>query len=299
MKRVLMAMLVFAVGVQGQESGPPTKTTVDTIEVVGQRAKLGKEVQSFVSTVTALDGELVSSWVAQICPKVVAENQAHAQYIRERILEVAAEIPLKADADSACRANLFVIVTGRPENFIAEWKERDPGMFMWRPRRGVTRSPDSLPVRTWHNVALEPADGDVGCNVSSVGSRLSQHGETACFRSKASRIRSGVSENLQSVLVLVDANKVAGTTLRQLADYIALVSLSKVDLTADFSKSDSILRLFESDSLTERPRGLTTWDRAFLRGLYRQSYEAVNQRMAIANRMVRDLVENPTHVAQP
>jgi hypothetical protein len=93
------------------------------------------------------------------------------------------------------------------------------------------------------------------------------------------------------VLVLVDANKAAGVTLRQLADYIALVSYSKVDLEADFGQANSILRLFAVDDPHVRPGTLTTWDLAFLRGLYRQSYEAVHQRSAIASRMVRDLVE--------
>jgi hypothetical protein len=260
-------------------------------------------VQSFVSTVTQLDGELVSSWVTAICPKVVAEDPAHVAYIRERLLEVAAEVPFNANADAACHPNLFVILTGAPDDFIAGWRERDPGMFIWRPRRGVSRSPESLPVRTWHNVALEPADGEVAaggaCKSLGVKSRLSQLDDSKCFKSKVSRIRSSVSENLQSVLVLVDTNQAAGVTLRQLADYIALVSLSKVDLAADFSRSDSILRLFASDDATARPGRLTSWDLAFLRGLYRQSYEAVNQRMAISNRMVRDLVESQTRDAQP
>jgi hypothetical protein len=79
--------------------------------------------------------------------------------------------------------------------------------------------------------------------------------------------------------------------LRQLADYIALVSFSKVDLEADFGQADSILRLFAGNDTTVRPAGMTRWDIAFLRGLYRQSYEAVRQRGAIASRMVRDLVD--------
>jgi hypothetical protein len=298
MKRLLMALWLAAPGAQGQETASTPKPALDTVEVVGHREKLGKEVREFVSTLTRLDGELVSSWVTPVCPKVVAEDPAHAEYIRQRLLEIAAEVPFDADSNAQCRANTFVILTSAPEQFVAQWKERDPGMFIWRPRRGVSRSPESLPVRTWHNVAIEPADGEVmlADDTVTIGSRL---GGAPKFKKKASRIQSNVSENLQSVLVLVDTNQAAGVTLRQLADYVALVSYSKVDLEADFGQANSILRLFGSDQTTVRPAGLTPWDLAFLRGLYRQSFEAAHQRMAISSRMVRDIVENSPGQARP
>ena len=288
---VLAAALLAAVGVQGQETAPPPKPALDTVEVVAHREKLGKEVQTFVSKLTQLDGALVSSWETPICPKVVADDPAHAEYIRQRLLEVAAEVPFDANSDAKCRANLFVVVTGAPEEFIAKWKERDPGMFIWRPRRDVSRSPETLPVRTWHNVAIEPSDGrPKNTNPDEIPTTQGYDG--------GSRIDSKVSENLKSALVLVDTNKAAGVTLRQLADYIAMVSFSKVDLEVDFGQSNSILRLFADDGIV-RPDRLTTWDLAFLRGLYRQSFEAVHQRTAIASRMVRDLVENAPSEARP
>jgi hypothetical protein len=299
--RVWIPALLLAAGASGQDGPTTSSAPLDTVEVHGRNEKLGKEVQNFVSTVTQLDGELVSSWVMPLCPKVLAEDPSHAEYIRQRLMEVAAEVPLDADTDGDCRANLFVILTSTPEEFVAEWKRRDPGMFIWRPRRGVTRSPETLPVRTWHNVALEPADGEVtiaaGGDTASLGSRIP--GGAPKYKASSSRVRSNVSENLQSALVLVDTKKAAGVTLRQLADYIALVSYSKIDLTADFGDTNSILRLFDSDDSAVRPGSLTMWDLAFLRGLYRQSFEAVQQRSAIATRMVRDLVENAPTAPPP
>ena len=297
-----LAAVFAAVGVQGQETAPPPKPALDTVEVVGHREKLGKEVQTFVSKLTQLDGELVSSWETPVCPKVVAEDPANAEYIRHRLLAVAAEVPLSANTDEKCRANLFVVVTDAPQEFIAQWKERDPGMFIWRPRRGVSRSPETLPVRTWHNVAIEPSGGASPVTVAGAipGTKSSGLGSVPTVKSGggSSRIVSVVSENLQTVLVLVDTNRAAGVTLRQLADYIAMVSFSKVDLEVDFGQSNSILRLFADDGIV-RPDSMTTWDLAFLRGLYRQSFEAVHQRSAIATRMVRDLLETAPGGAQP
>src|SRR5688572_6542859 len=109
MKRLLMALWLAAPGAQGQETAPPPKPAIDTVELVGHREKLGKEVHGFVTTLTKLDGELVSSWVTPVCPKVVAEDPAHAEYIRQRLLEIATEVPFAANTDAKCRANTFVV----------------------------------------------------------------------------------------------------------------------------------------------------------------------------------------------
>lgn len=305
MKRLLMTLSLAAAVAQGQETAPAPKPALDTVEVRAYREKLGKEVQHFVSKLTQLDGGLVSSWEVPVCPKVVTEDPAHAEYIRQRLLDVAAEVPLYANSDPDCRPNLFVVLSGAPEEFVAQWKERDPGMFIWRPRRGVTRSPESLPVRTWHNAAEEPAGGAPVIEgpgaIPSVGTKSSGLGSVLVTRGGGggSRIMSPVSENLKSVLVLVDTNKVAGVTLRQLGDYIAMVSFSKVDVEADFGETNSILRLFASGEGVVQPGSLTQWDLAFLRGLYLQNYEATHQRMAISSRMVRDLVEHAPTDARP
>ena len=83
------------------------------------------------------------------------------------------------------------------------------------------------------------------------------------------------------MVVLVDTQAAAGVTVTQLADYIAMISFAKPDLEADLGKTESILQLFAVEP-ANRPSGLTEWDQAFLRGLYRISYTPKQQRTAIA-----------------
>lgn len=56
-----------------------------------------------------------------------------------------------------------------------------------------------------------------------------------------------------------------GVTMRQMADYIALVGLSNARLDADSVPEPSILRLFDQSTA---PQGLSAWDRALLYALY-------------------------------
>jgi hypothetical protein len=112
--------------------------------------------------------------------------------------------------------------------------------------------------------------------------------QTPRAKDLGSRITSNVAENLTGVVVLVDTRAAAGVNVTQLADYIAMTSFAKPDLEADLGKTDSILQLFAVEP-ANRPSGLTEWDQAFLRGLYRISFTPKHQRTSISTRMVEEL----------
>jgi len=294
---VIAAVLSIACGfAHAQDVANPADSNLDTIRVEASRAQLRKEITSFVSAVTRLDGDLVSRWSkdAPICPLVIADNPAVGEFIRKRLLEIAAQVPIRADTDPKCRANLFVIVSAQTPEFAANWEKAasweklDDGASRaprWKPRAGVTRSAESLPVRTWHNMRVDQSNGMPMLSVALVP------GVRAATSAKdlGSRIASNVAENLIGVVVLVDTQAAAGVTVTQLADFVAMTSFAKPDLGADLGQTDTILRLFAVEP-SNRPAGLTEWDHAFLRGLYRINFTPKQQRMSIATRMVGELV---------
>jgi hypothetical protein len=217
------------------------------------------------------------------CLLVIADDAAIAEFIRKRMLEIAAQVPIRAETDPKCRANLFVIVSAQAAEFAANWEgasfeKLDDGTSRtprWKPRAGATRSAESLPVRTWHNMRIDTSNGAPMLTASLGAGRVVPR-----VKDLGSRITSNVSETLSAVVVLVDTHAAAGVTVAQLADFIAMVSFAKPDLEADLGKTDSILQLFAVEP-ANRPRGLTEWDHAFLRGLYRISYTPKNQRSSV------------------
>jgi len=282
---------------QTEVADPAKNSDLETIEVEASRAELRKEISTFVSTVTRLDGELISRWSKDtpICPLVIADNPAIGEFIRKRLLEIAAQVPIRAETDPKCRANLFVIVSAHAPKMAANWEDTAsweklddgnsrPGRSRWKPRPGATRSAESLPVRTWHNMRIDQSNGMPTLSISVVSGVK----PITSAKDLGSRITSNVAENLTGVVLLVDTHAAAGVTVTQLADYIAMTSFAKPDLEADLGKTDSILQLFAVEPLN-RPSGLTEWDYAFLRGLYLISYTPKQQRTSIATRMVRDL----------
>jgi len=267
-------------------------STMETVEVTASREKMRREIVTFVHKVTRLEGEFVGRWSGFVCPMVVGVSDAQAMFIQGRIIEVQNTArKKKPKPDAKCDPNLFVIITDEADQVLADWKERDPGMFRWKSRDGVSRSVGTGAVRTWHNAILTRADGEAVNQVSAVnqistGSRI---GIEAKSCGMGSRIEAGCWEHINAVVVLVDARSTGKVTLAQLADYISVVSLSQIDLTADLGGVDSILRLFAQPRPEVPPAGITEWDYSFLKGLYRASYSPMNQQRDIAARMVREL----------
>jgi hypothetical protein len=106
-------------------------------------------------------------------------------------------------------------------------------------------------------------------------------------RGQVSRLKSGVNDAIWGSLILVDAGKLDDVTWPQLADYLAMVSLSQVDPDAQPSGYDSILNLFSADN---PPPGMTDMDRTYLRALYEMDTMMMpyTQRGIFSNTMVRN-----------
>jgi hypothetical protein len=290
---ILRALLAALIAMLSLANAHAADEPVDTITVTASREKMRREILSFVHKVTRREGEFVGRWGTSVCPIAVGVSDEQAHFIQQRIVEVQNAVRRKKpDPDEKCRPNLFVIITDEVDQVLADWKERDPGMFRWKNREGVARSAGTGPVRTWHNAILAVADG----GPMNQGSALSQVSTTSPIDLSApacplkGRIAAGCWEHINAVVVLVDASATGKVTLSQLADFISVVSLSQIDLSADLGGIDSILRLFAQPRPEVPPTGLTEWDYAFLRGLYRVSYSPVNQQRDIAARMVRELV---------
>jgi hypothetical protein len=257
----------------------------ETIQVEGSRAEVRKHVESFVAKVTRTDGDLIGRWRDSMCPLVVGLSDAQNEFVRSRLLEIEAEVrERRANADRRCKPNVFVLITDDAEGVLADWKEHDPTMFFWKNREDLLHAAQAGPVRIWHNAVLLRSDDGPW-----VYERLGTAHAVKQGRLKDSRIVSSAKESISAVVVLLDAKQIGKVTLAQTSDYLAMVSLSQVDLQADVGTTNTILKLF-ADTPAGSPPGLTEWDYAFLNALYRVGYYSpMHQRMDLSARMSREL----------
>jgi len=141
----------------------------------------------------------------------------------------------------------------------------------------------AVAVRVWHNADLIGRNGlPVRIDASSMGDLPTNH------EAGGTRLTLQAVEGLSQAVIVLDANRINGMTLGQLADYIAMVGLVDLDIDADLAQAPTILRLFAPPE-DARPKGLTDWDQAFLSAAYHTDQRSLDQREVIATDVIRDV----------
>ena len=229
--------------------------TIETVQVTGEREELRKAIVTFVANVTRRDGENVGRWRYSICPSVSGVTPEQGEFIRSRLLEVARSVGAPANTKKNCGPNLLIVLTEQPAQLWEQWRKSQPKMFFVESQEAIRRALETpRPVSAWQNAIVVNGDGRAPTSTNQ-------------YRLVDSRIHASVSEDITSVIVMVDTSATGKATFGQLADYLAVVSLARIDLDADFADAGSILRVFAKDA-EGAPARLTNWDHAFLKALY-------------------------------
>lgn len=226
-------------------------------------------VNKFVVEVAKPAGDRgYARWQGGVCVSVSNLKPEAAQYLVDHISHVAAEVGLEP-GEPGCNPQVIVIFTTDGKAMASSMVENDPKVFRpFGPRGGMNQGFAELDdfvqsdraVRWWHvslpvsaqsGVRAFTAAGDKGAPVIPVAG--------------ASRLHSGIRDDLLYVLIVVDSKKLTGTTWQQLGDYLSVVALAQVDPQANPSDFDSILNVFKNPAAYS---GLTDWDRSYLKALY-------------------------------
>lgn len=253
---------------------------IETVEVLGSRETVRKAARAFVANITRFDGDELARWLLPICPVVYGVSPEQDEFVRQRILAVAANAGAPRALEAKCRPNLLVVLTDQPEEMLTTLRERKLMLIGTGLPKAIDGVEPMIPVRVWRSTTLNNADG-TGPSVAV--------DQVPLFRGENSLLVSGVAENIDAVVVMIDTKQTGTATFGQLADFVAMVSLARIDLNANLASSTTILCLFVP-SVETLPPGLTDWDRAFLKGLYKSRAALTNKRSHIARSMAQDLV---------
>jgi len=263
-----------------------------------------------VAYVPAASDRPLARWNDRICVGAVGLAAAEAQALVDRISARALSVGLRP-GEPGCQANIMVIYAPDSDTISHEIVDRRRDLLG---QGGYSAGSDALQafantpraIRWWH-----VSDDGAGGLLDRPGverSRQSQGRETAqaqsvgtpgagvegagelsgveAVRVSGSRARYVARNNLSYALVVVDARRVANVPAGAWMDYVALVSLAQIDPTAHPEGYDTILNVFDAPQPTQT--GLTAWDNAFLRALYRaRDATASRQTGDIARRLAQ------------
>lgn len=221
----------------------------------------------------------LARWHQRVCVGVVNLPASHAQYMVDRISQVAAEVGLEP-GEPGCSPRVIIIATddgaalatslvgGVGVDFNLGSHQTDAGSRALRDFQTSDRA-----VRWWHTSL--PTDSETGQTAIRLPGQAGMDGNPSApvvnvFA--ASRINSQIRDDLVRVVIVIDVDKLEGTSFEQLADYVALISLAQIDADAQTQGYDTIMNLFNGGA----PSGLTDWDIGYLQALYSSHPQRIN-----------------------
>ncbi|MGV3580552.1 hypothetical protein [Brevundimonas sp.] len=275
---MIAGMLALAVGLlsaaPSQTSDQDTSARLPEVVVEG---RIPEELaQAFIEEVSAPPrGATVARWNRELCVGVVGLRPVTAQYMIDRVSDVAGELEVDI-GEPGCEANVVVVATTDGEAIARGLVERRrmvlaPGNSVQsRSRRDLAAfAAVDRPVRWWHiSTAVDPHTGrtavrnrrednfdatDVIAVVENIGRPV-----------VPSLIQSTTRQDLRRALIIIDFDDLGDIDFNQLADYVAFLALAQVEPEADTSGFRTILNLFDDPATP----GLSDWDWAYLHGLY-------------------------------
>lgn len=288
----------------------PSSSSLPPVTLEAQRAALAEQAHEFVGKVsgsswaTAVDRPL-ELWRQPVCV-AVAGLHPEAEFIFRRFTQIITEAGATVGRNG-CTPNLIVVLTTEPEAFLRAWKKRDMRLFgSANPALVSQFLTRALPVRVWYNTSFAGKDASGGAPSSVLSSAAAAGAgpggaitstqtqfmllDVPTFPEEAGGTRLSLTAvpDLSSAIVVVDLKQCEGIGWGALTDYIAMASLTNVDLDSNFGDTPSVLALF-SGPADKRLAGMTDWDRAYLKAVYHSRRMARLQRVEIRAQMVREM----------
>lgn len=285
--------------------------TESDIVVVGDR--LDEVTRAFIEEIAApsLRENQLARWDQAVCVGAAGLAAADAQRVVDRISARADALGLRL-GEPGCTANIMVIFTANSDAVAREIVDSRPRKLGYYPNYAISTAGRGAleafantprPIRWWHVARNTTADGEALVETSATPGPMSSSErmdlrDTQVTRSSGTRLQRPTRQDLEYILVIVDARRVETIPASAWIDYVAMVSLAQIAADAEPVQTPSILNLF-SAAPGVTPSALTAWDEAYLRGLYSATREAPNarsQQREIRRSMVASLTEaGPEH----
>jgi hypothetical protein len=286
---VLLTVAALMCSAQAQDAKPAAPTASagqpETVIVTGQRptrAQREKIVWDFVYAHAKLTPKIdqLARWVKPVCPEVQNLPPAYAKFIMDRIRTVAKGAG--APVAEPCKTDILIVFTSDPQGFMNDVADKRPALLGWHYVHQTGEiATVTKPVQAWY----------VTDTSNRIETYRDDHYHPAVPGETGSRISRGHHSVLDTILIVADSRKVSGIPVGQIADYLAMLSLSEADAPDDCHALSSMLDLLSADcSNPDRPQSLTAGDRAYLEGLYAMDMEEIGslQRSSVANSMLRN-----------
>jgi hypothetical protein len=216
-------------------------------------------------------------------------------FVAKRVADVARQVGATVAASAACKPNVDVIFSTRPQAQLTDIAKRRDILFGFQFKAGAKQvATFSRPIQSWYLTRTVGTQGDSTLELNTGPECVSSHAlnQPPCdirgpvMGRAGSRMGNDMSSELVHSLIIADANRVAGEKIDAVADYIAVLALSRWQGLERCSGLPTILNLMaDGCDAEDRPQAATPADLALLEGLYSANVResGAQQRATIAS----------------
>jgi len=237
-----------------------------------------------------------------ICVRVIGLPAEFDAFVAHRVVALARTVKAPVDSSSGCTPNVNVIFSPQPQQQLSDIAKRRDILFGFYFKTDAKKlTTFSRPVQSWYLTRAVGTDGRDMLEINS-GAPCIGTGAPGAFpcdlkappvTGKAgSRLGNDMSSELVHSLIIADANKVSGEKIGAVADYIAVLALSRWERLERCNSIPTILNLMAEGCDPETaPEAATEADIGLLTGLYAADPREAGslQRASIAGRMAAEL----------
>jgi hypothetical protein len=231
-----------------------------------------------------------------ICPLTQGLSPSFNEFVSARISAVAASVGAPVQAAGCRPHNVLIFFTTKPEELLAGLVKQDSRILGYHYRQDLERlTTIKHPIQGWYITKTRGWRGDESIDEPEPLLPLSENileGGKHPAGLPGSRLSASTSSSIAHVVIVADMNKLIGYEWGAVADYLAVLTLTKAVSPEQCGTLPSILDMLLPNCGTEKLAGITAGDLAFLRGLYKVDLEGVLplERGAIEASMTQELV---------
>lgn len=260
---------------------PPPPSLPEVTVTTERRNTIARQVEDIAQK----DGKgQLARWSSPVCTRTLGLQAAADDFIDTRIRTVAKAVGAPSGI-AGCKPNVIILIAADADGLTKRLLKAQASVFStgrwgWDKTGLNALQAARTPVR-WFYISDTAQNSAGAVNISpgvfaaaAIGSGLDVYdmgagiGPTMWGNVRPSRLTPSGEESFSRTLILVNSNAIDGLQLGQVADYLAMVSLSPVRMDASFTGIPTILGLFQA---ADKPSGLTGWDRDYLCGLYKSA----------------------------
>jgi hypothetical protein len=293
---VLMVLLMLppdAWAESGQDGGQPQAAApLENVTVTATRPSEAV-IDHFIFSRAApvrVTGKL-ARWKKGICPQSMGLEVRFAQYVTDRIKEVAATVGAPVDSDASCKPNIEVIFTTTPQALLDNVRTTQPVLLGYHDNSSQAEELAKVthPIQPWYTTATDDMRGrpqvdsgaSGGTTISTqpiaiaggglpnpVGAITMSMPHASAHTVTGSRLGDGLGSELYNVLIVAEPARLLPYEIGTLADYAAMLALAEPASLDACEELPSISNLLVSDCAGTTQR-ITDGDLAYLRSLYK------------------------------